>query len=210
MKLKHMKENVYKGKLIVFCGVDGAGKTTLLNEARAVLESNGIGCYCTKMPSNRIRQMGVFRDFHDSHDPSIRRRISAMALTVLVSGDRLIVQETEVIPALQRGEWVLCDRYAFSGLACCCNETIIDLASEFIRPDLAFLASASSEKVKERVLSREDEKDRFYDEDATIKKMRIFQDIADNNEFFITINTENELESVKEQVRAAMQKLIEK
>ena len=110
-----MRANETPGKLVVFCGVDGAGKSTLISHAALHLEKTGKRFTILKMPSDRIRKMDIFRDYHDSHDDKARKAASDLALTVLVSGDRMISLEQDIIPWLKSGMWVLCDRYVFSG-----------------------------------------------------------------------------------------------
>jgi dTMP kinase len=209
MRLDGMISNKLPGKLIAFCGVDGAGKTTLMQFAKSLLEDRGIEYYATKMPSDRIREMNVFRDFHDSHDPLVRRTVSALALTILISGDRLIVQETEVIPALERGDWVLTDRYVFSGLACCDSGIIGDIAKHFIEPDLVFLAHASSDVVRARIRGRVEENDRYYDDEDTMVKIARFAQMAESNDFFRRVDTESSLELAATTVRDELARLID-
>jgi len=202
-----MIKNPYPGKLLVFEGVDGAGKTTVLTEAQSYLRERGIATYTTKMPSNRVRQMDVFRGYLDSHDDAIRRQISVFALTTLISGDRLIVLEAEVIPELQKGTWVLCDRYVYSGVACCDHEVIRSIGSEFLEPDVSFLASAPPELVRERVLAREAEKDLHYDDEDVRLKMRRFHAIARANPSFVVLDTSGPFAGVRGEIHFAVDAL---
>lgn len=189
MKLSMLRHS-YPGKLIVFCGVDGAGKTTLLDLSEEYLRKRGVLTYRTRMPSAQLRQLDVFRGFVDDAAPNIVDNVSPFALTVLVTGDRLIVQEMEVIPKLRSGVWVLVDRYAFSGLACSMDPAVISLASRFLRPDLAILADATPEEVKRRVKLRPHEADRPYsDSDVRLKQTR-FRQIAMENDFFRVVDTQ--------------------
>jgi Thymidylate kinase len=116
------------------------------------------------MPSHRIRTIEAFRKTHESHNHEERTAIDALSMTVLVSGDRLITLNEEVIPALKRGEWVLCDRYTYTGNICCSDPIIQSISERFIQPDLAILAAADLMIVKNRVLSRPTEKHLFFDD----------------------------------------------
>lgn len=187
-----MKQHKFPGKLVVFCGVDGAGKSTLISDATSILSQMGVVHSVIKMPSDRIRQMDVFRDYHDSHDEELRHAASALALTILVSGDRMISLEQDVVPRLKRGEWVLCDRYVFSGLACADGDIVRLITNEFIEPDLAILATASPTTVKQRVKARENEAHKFYDDADAEKKIAKFLSIAGELSFFSVFDTEGQ------------------
>ena len=195
------------GKLIVFEGVDGAGKTTLLEHAGRVLEERGVQHVETKMPSQRVRGIEEFKLFHYSHDPSERQRVSPFALTVLASGDRLIVLETEVLPALAAGRWVLCDRYVYTGLAVHDDPTIRAIASRFVAPDLKILARASAEVVERRVRAREDEKHRFYNHAFIERQMAAFDRLAEELDI-VPIDTEGPPEQACERLSLELSRLV--
>ena len=70
-----MIKNTFKGKLIVFTGIDGTGKTTLQNKAKEYLEGKGRRCFLTKMPSKRIQNMSVFKKFNYSNSEAERKKV---------------------------------------------------------------------------------------------------------------------------------------
>ena len=206
MKL-NLLSNKYKGKLIVFTGVDGSGKTTLLNMAEKYLKYNGVKIYKTKMPSDRIRELDVFRNFHDSFDKEVREQVDVFSLTVLVSGDRLVVMDTEVIPALERGEWVLCDRYCYSGNIRCKDKLITSISERFIKPDIVFVANAAEDVVKKRVMQRENERNLYYDDIGVSQQITKYLEMAQENDF-VVINTEQELNSVENEIKRKLAKIL--
>lgn len=108
--------------------------------------------------------MEAFRKTHESHNHEKRTAIDALSMTVLVSGDRLITLNEEVVPALKRGEWVLCNRYTYTGNICCSDPIIQSISERFFQSDLAILAAADLMTVKNRVLSRPTEKHLFFDD----------------------------------------------
>lgn len=191
MKL-HLQKNIYPGKIIVFTGIDGSGKTTLINKAEKYLLSKNKDCMRVRMPSDRIRQLTAFRNFHDSKDEKVRNSVDLFSLTVLVSGDRLMTLHEEVIPALKEGKCVLCDRYCFTGNVRCSDEIITRISERFINPDLTILATADVETLKKRVLSRENEKDLFYDDEGVKKQYNEYLSLAKDNGFQIIDTTKNQ------------------
>ena len=182
-----MKKNTYPGKLIVFEGIDGAGKSTLLNGTVEFLQRKNINIYVTKAPSDGMRQMPAFKVCYEGAQDAKSHRISPLAITVMASGDRLIIQDEEIIPALEMGTWVLIDRYQFTALTICDGQVIRDITQLFIEPDITFLASCSLELAKKRVQSRPLEANRLYDDDAVAHRKMAFEAIANFNEKFIKL-----------------------
>ena len=87
------------------------------------------------MPSQRVRNIDVFNDYDKSLDSKIRDSVNLENLTIFVGGDRLLVQDLEIIPALKLGKIVLCDRYCYTSLARCNTKLIKQIAQKFIEPN---------------------------------------------------------------------------
>lgn len=206
MKL-NMVPHDFPGKFIVFEGVDGAGKTSMIKHAAEILKRSGVPLYLTKAPSDRVRSTAVFRNFHDSFSELERKKIGVLSLTIFVSGDRLIVQEEEIIPKLKAGYWVLCDRFVYSGLACAKDPVIVAIANLALQPDAVFLANASPATVKSRVLARDDEKNLYYDDERVMHQIATFQEMAADNDF-IVVNTEESPEFSQARVAIEIEKLL--
>ena len=182
MKL-NLLPNTYDGKLIVFEGPDGSGKTTLLGEVRDILNMMGKDVYCTKMPSDRIRSLSVFNDYDKSNDDTIRQIVDLENLTIFVSGDRLLVQDLEIIPALKQGKIVLCDRYCFTSIARCNTPVIKQIAQRFIEPNLTIYAKCDPKLLKKRVKMRKNEQNDYYNELEVVKQIEIFDNLCHDNDF---------------------------
>lgn len=192
MKKLKLKKHNYPGKLIVFEGVDGSGKSTLVLKAKQILESSQKKCIVVKMPSDRIKNLQVFYDYDNSTKTDLREILNLTNLTVFVTGDRLISLDLDVIPYLKKGYYVLCDRYCFTGYVRCPSKEIFNLCKRFVKPDMAILASANSLTVKERVKSRKNEKENYYDEDDVLKQIKKFDFLAKKHKFKILDTTQNQ------------------
>ena len=192
MKL-NLQKNKYFGKLIVFEGCDGSGKTTLLNFVKEYLQKQGKQVYTTKMPSQRVRNIDIFNDYDKSLDNTTRQIVNLENLTVFVSGDRLLVQDIEIVPALKQGKIVLCDRYCYTSIARCNTKIIKSIAQNFIKPDLVIYTKANPQVLKQRVKSRQNEKNDFYDEDDVKNQILIFDALSKSNNFY-EIDTTNKVD----------------
>jgi dTMP kinase len=101
-----------RGRLITIEGVDGAGKTTLAASLCEALSAEGIDVLLLREPggvpvAERIRDL--------VKDPQLR--IAARAEALLYAAARAQLVEEEITPALERGTWVLLDRFIDSSLA---------------------------------------------------------------------------------------------
>ncbi len=96
-----------RGKFITLEGIEGAGKSTVATVLSDALRSRGIAVRQTREPggtplAERLRQLVLQRS-----DESL----SAEAETLLMFAARAIHLDNLVRPALERGEWVICDRF---------------------------------------------------------------------------------------------------
>jgi dTMP kinase len=103
---------VARGRLITVEGLDGAGKTTLAGRLAAALEARGRPVAVLREPggnevSERIRALLL--------DPALR--ISPRAEALLFAAARAQLVDEELRPMLERGDWVLLDRFTDSSLA---------------------------------------------------------------------------------------------
>lgn len=97
---------------ITFEGIEGSGKTTQLHRVAAHLREQGKTCVVTKEPggtpiADRIR--AILLDSASTIDP--------IAEVFLFAASRRQNTMTVIRPAIERGEVVLCDRYADATLA---------------------------------------------------------------------------------------------
>lgn len=97
------------GKLVTFEGVDGCGKSTQLKLTAEWLRTRGVEVHTTFEPGDtslgtEIRQLLL----SGAHHPV------APAELMLFLADRAQHVEEVIRPALERGCWVLCDRYTDS------------------------------------------------------------------------------------------------
>jgi len=95
------------GRFITLEGIEGAGKSTIAKFALGWLARNGLPGRLTREPggtplAERIRQLVLER----SGEP-----VSALAETLLMFAARDLHLASVIRPALERGEWVICDRF---------------------------------------------------------------------------------------------------
>jgi dTMP kinase len=107
-----------QGLLVVLEGVDGAGTTTQLQVVAERLANQGHKVHKTCEPSTgpvgRFLRQILTRALKDDQGRPLS--FDWQTMTLLFAADRRDHLEREILPALERGEIVLCDRYLLSSL----------------------------------------------------------------------------------------------
>ena len=103
----------WPGKLITFEGVDGAGKTTQVLLTAVALEQRGYTVLTTREPggtrlSEEIRRLLL--------DPQFNEMAASTEALLYAAARSQLVGEV-ILPALESGKVVLCDRFVDSSLA---------------------------------------------------------------------------------------------
>lgn len=102
-----------RGKFISLEGGEGAGKSTLLTGLRTIIEQHGVMLVQTREPGGTplgeaVRAIVL--------DPA-QRGLTAEAELLLMFASRAQLVREVIAPALDAGQWVLCDRFADASYA---------------------------------------------------------------------------------------------
>jgi dTMP kinase len=173
------------GRFISFEGGEGAGKTTQAQNLAAALKKNGIAPLITREPggspgAEEIRALLV------EGRPG---RWDALTDALLFYAARHDHVEHTIKPALQKGQWVICDRFADSsyiyqgvgrGLERETIRRIEAIAIGGFKPELTFIFDLPVEEGLRRAGARSDTETRFEQFDAAFhEKLRQgFLDLA--------------------------------
>ena len=98
-------------QFIVIEGLDGSGKSTQVRLLAKRLEALGLPHLITRQPSDNA----VGKVMRAATDAKLPLENETMAL--LVAADRYQHVHHEIVPALQAGQRVICDRYYYSSFA---------------------------------------------------------------------------------------------
>ena len=194
-----------KGLFITFEGIDCAGKTTALSFASQKLAELGIPHITTFEPGGtdvgkEIRGLLLKQGGETTPDVD----------TLLVFADRRQHLEKVVWPALERGQWVLCDRfidatYAYQGGGFgVSKERIRELEDwvkgEYLGPTHTFLLDIPPEQTSTRFSTRGKERDKMEIQDTPFidRVYRTYQERAEEEPDRITlIDATQPLDEVK-------------
>lgn len=142
-----MRENPYPGTFIVVEGADGAGTTT---QSKKLAEE--IDAYWTYEPTgNKIgRKVDELISSEDYSPETVALGFAA---------DRMVHLEEEIIPRLEKGETVVCDRYYHSSIVYqptmgAEQSWVETLNKAVLKPDKTFILDISADEGMERVENR--------------------------------------------------------
>ncbi len=149
-----------RGKFITFEGPEGGGKSTHVRELAEWLRAEGKTVLVTREPggtplAEKIR--GLVRE--ELEDPPVTR-----SEVLLFLASRAQVVANVIKPALARGEWVICDRFADStfayqgygrGIDVGLLRQLNDFATEGLVPDLTILLDVPPEVSRARLAERQ-------------------------------------------------------
>ncbi len=200
------------GRFVTFEGGEGAGKSTNVQMLARALEAKGHTVLATREPggssgAEEIRTLLV---------EGAVKRWDAMTEALLHYAARRDHVERVIRPALRRGDWVVCDRFADSTMAYQGYgyrlgrdpiEALHALSVGELRPDVTLILDLPVEAGLARAAGRNDGKSRYERmDDGFHERLRDgFLDIARRNaERCAVIDATQPIEAVHAAVRAAV------
>lgn len=143
------------GQFITLEGGEGTGKSTLIQGLKRELERKGVSVDVTREPggttlAEHVRSLALTPPDDQAWSP-----ISHALLMNTARSDHL---EKRIRPALARGEWVICDRFAdstraYQSIDGVAMETLIAIERSVIgdtQPDLTLVLDADPEALLQR------------------------------------------------------------
>ena len=201
-----------KAKFITLEGIEGSGKTSSLKSITDLLDKKNISYVVTREPGGssigkELRTILL--------DPETE--ISPEVELLLMLSDRKDHVEKVILPNLEKGNWVVSDRFmdssiAYQGGGRQLGKKLIISLSEYLnlpQPNLTLLFDLPVETSLSRVKAR-GELDRFEKEELEFHKRirNAYLDLAKNNSNRIKIiDSSEKIESMLNNVNQAIEKL---
>lgn len=159
------------GNLIVFEGVEGAGKSTQVELLAESLREGGRRVVVTREPGGSALGIEIRRLVMDVRDPSP----APLTELLLYLADRAQHLAEVIVPALESGETVVCDRFSastivYQGFARGLDIELLTRLDELVRRGLRPTLTVLLDCPVEAGLGRARGADRFHDEDTTFHK----------------------------------------
>jgi dTMP kinase len=201
-----------RGRFITFEGLDGVGKSTQLEKLAAHLRTRDLEVITTREPGGT--ELGAKLRALLLH--SRTSGLSSRAELAMMFADRAQHIDEQILPALNKGHWVLCDRFTDSSEAYqgggreIGSEVVLQLHKNLchdLRPDLTILmlsdlsasiARARRRNTEQTKLSQTDE-NRFEKENRAFHKrvLEAFLAIAEREpERVVQVDAREKIEKV--------------
>lgn len=198
---------------ITFEGIEGCGKTTQITRLEKRLTELGIPLIRTLEPGGTDVGAGIRRILLDSRNSNM----TPLAELILYAADRAQHVEEVIRPALERGSWVLCDRFsdatvAYQGYARRQDRDLVrylnETATGGIRPDLTILLDCPVDvgigrAVRRNASGPDQGQDRFERErEAFHREVRsAYLELARNEpDRIVVVDAEGAVEEVEERI----------
>ena len=201
-----------EAKFITLEGIEGSGKTSSLKSITDLLDKRNISYIVTREPggSSIGKELRAILLHPDTE-------ISPEVELMLMLSDRKDHVEKIILPNLEKGNWVVSDRFmdssiAYQGGGRQLGKKLIISVAEYLnlpQPDLTLLFDLPVEISLSRVKARGD-LDRFEKEEIEFHKRirNTYLDLATNNSNRIKIiDSSQKIESMLNNVKKAIEKL---
>ena len=205
-----------RGKFITIEGIEGVGKSTNMATLVDCLESAGRKVLTTREPGGTP----LAEDIRDILMNRGDEPVPEIAEVLLMFAARSFNVNNVIVPALDAGTWVVCDRFtdstrAYQGGGRGIPMETIDRVADWVHgdtwPDVTILLDAPVEIGMERA-GRRSEPDRFEQErhDFFQRVRECYLQLAINEpDRFVVIDTTRSLEEVADDMRALVAQTID-
>ena len=194
-----------KGKFITLEGIDGAGKSSHVDWLVAFLRQQGRQVVATREPGGtplgeKLREWLLSESMH----------LETEALLMFAARREHLAQVIE--PALERGEWVVCDRFtdathAYQGGGRGLDRHKLGLLEQWVhgglQPDLTLLFDVPCEVARRRIALAHRHLDRFEQEQAAFHdrvRHAYLDRAAHHPQRFRIIDGEKSLEAIRKEL----------
>ncbi|NOK08694.1 MULTISPECIES: dTMP kinase [Corallococcus] len=194
------------GRFIVLEGLDGAGTTTQTERLASLLRAEGHDVVTTREPSDgpvgtMLRQALTGR----LGLPQGRGPLAQETLALLFAADRTDHLHARILPALEQGKVVLCDRYVLSSLAyqgaSLPMAWVDEVNSHAVSPDLTLFVGVDPKVAATRRAVRGGPAELFEADEAqrriAIQYLKAIE-LRENHERIVHIDGELSVEAVTE------------
>jgi len=150
-----------RGKFITLEGIEGTGKSTNVDLLSALIKAEGFDVVCTREPGGTPMAEAI-RHLILDHE---QEPLPEIAELLLFFAARSLHLRNTIEPALERGAWVICDRFTDAsrayqgggrGLDANVIEKLADWVQQGLEPDLTLLLDAPAETGVARAHARGD------------------------------------------------------
>lgn len=206
-----------RGRFITVEGIEGTGKSTNLDYVSGLIEARGFEVVRTREPggtpmAEKIRQLLL----DHGQEP-----LPAVAELLLFFASRSLHLQNTILPALDAGKWVLCDRFtdasrAYQGAGRELGSDRVEALAEWVldglEPDLTVLLDAPAEVGMRRTAERGNGDRMDGEELAFYRRVRdAYLALArEQPHRFVVVDASQPLDQVQAEIATAMVPIFDK
>ena len=205
----------HKGLFITFEGVEGAGKTTNISYIATQIRNAGHQILLTREPGGTTIGEAIREILISTELPEMHHQTELL----LMFAARSEHMHRKIIPALEQGIWVLCDRftdasYAYQGAGRGIDQEKIQILESMVqgplRPDITFLFDLEANIGLSRAQSR-GETDRFEQQHIDffnrVRSQYLLMAEAEPERFRL-IEAQHDIKTVQQQISHELESII--
>jgi len=193
-------------QFITFEGGEGSGKSSQINILKSKLIDKGIDVVCTREPGG-TPSAEILRELVTTGEVN---KWEPMTEALLMFASRYEHTKNLIIPSLENGKWVLCDRFYHStyayqglghGLGLEAMEALKKISIGEIEPDLVFFLDIDPMEGIKRTMGRHTNEDRFEKMDISFhtKLRNAFLGFSKTySEHSVVINASQEINKISD------------
>jgi dTMP kinase len=202
---------INRGKFIAFEGIDGAGKSTLIKLINEKYKSLGIKTYLTAQPTKNYIGTSI-RNILTGIKEGDERTIAALFLADRI--DHITHSEYGIMQFIDKGFYVLCDRYYLSSYAYHVPYVTMDwvieansICANLCRPDYTFYIDISVEVSMQRLTQGRATLERFENIDRITQVKSNYEEAirrVSKDENIIRIDGNRSIDEIIEDIYRAL------
>lgn len=201
------------GLFLTLEGVDGAGKSTHIPFMQDILHAHNIPVLVTREPGGTVLGESL-------REILLQQPMCLKTECLLMFAARNEHIQKRIIPALQKGQWVLCDRftdasYAYQGGGRALGAEQIRVLEQWVhaglQPDRTWLFDVPLELARQRMMKTR-VLDRFEKEDAEFflrTQQAYYERVHQDPQRFIMVDASKDIDSIQAQLKQELLALIE-
>jgi len=188
-----------KGKFIAFEGLDGSGSSTQVELLVKNLRKLGHNAFVTKEPTNNVIG-GLIRGLLTGE-----WSITPEGFQLLFAADRAHHLSREILPAIEKGNIIVSDRYFFSTFAFGSVDLPLkwleEINSRFPLPDITFLILVRPQICLERIGKTRHHFEYFEEKTKLEKTLKTYKSLAQNpKNRIVVIDGEKTIDDISKEV----------
>lgn len=202
-----------KGLFITFEGPDGSGKTTQIGRLKDYLAERGQDAVLTREPGGtpigeKIRELILDKNNTD---------MDSLTEAFLYASSRAQHVAQVVLPALEAGKTVICDRFTDSSVVYQgfgrklgdCVSAINQVATRGLKPDVTFFLKLPPKEGKSRIAEAEQDRLELEKLEFHNEVFRGYEELEKMEpQRFIAIDAAQSIEAVAAEIRSHMDRLL--